>query len=138
MRLAVFDTNVIVSAGLSPDGAPAHLVMGWVLKGHVQLVTCPSVIAEYSEVAARPKFAHYKFPPAWMKELIEDSLQLPNPAPWPWKLPDPDDAIFLALAKTSGAWLVTGNLKHYPENRRGGVTVISPGEYLERLGAVPP
>jgi hypothetical protein len=31
------------------------------------------------------------------------------------------------------AWLVTANLKHYPESGRGGVTVVGPGEYLEGL-----
>lgn len=41
--------------------------------------------------------------------------------------------MFLALAKASGAWLVTGNLKHFPEEARHGVTVAGPGEYLEHL-----
>jgi hypothetical protein len=40
---------------------------------------------------------------------------------------------FLALAHVSGAWLVTGNLKHFPATLRNGVTVISPAEYLVRL-----
>jgi hypothetical protein len=34
----------------------------------------------------------------------------------------------------AGAWLVTGNLKHFPETVRNGVTVLSPSEYLTRLG----
>jgi hypothetical protein len=40
---------------------------------------------------------------------------------------------FLALARSSGAWLVTGNLKHFPEKSGSGVTVVSPTEYLDRL-----
>lgn len=133
MRLAVFDTNVIVSAGLKPGSTPAKLVMDWVLAGQVQLMTCPSVIAEYSEVASRSKFARYGFPPAWLEFLIESSLQLPDPAPWPHVLPDPRDAPFLALAHAAGAWLVTGNLKHFPKAARAGVVVISPAEYLAHL-----
>jgi putative PIN family toxin of toxin-antitoxin system len=136
MRLAVFDTNVIVSAGLKPDSAPAKLVMDWVLAGQVQLVTCPAVIAEYSEVAARSKFARYEFPPAWLELLIESSLQLPDPSPWPHSVPDPKDAPFLALAHAAGAWLVTGNLRHFPESARAGVAVLSPAEYLARLEEV--
>lgn len=31
MRLAVLDTNVIVSAGIKPGSAPATLIMDWVL-----------------------------------------------------------------------------------------------------------
>jgi len=129
----VFDTNVIVSAGLKPGSPPARLVMNWVLPGKVQLVTCQTILAEYREVASRSKFARYQFPPKWLEQLIDDSLEMPEPAAWPHALPDAKDAVFLALAKASGAWLVTGNLKHFPEEAREGVTVIAPGEYLEGL-----
>lgn len=134
MRFAVFDTNVIVSAGLKLGSVPYQLVMDWVLSGQVQLVTCPSVIAEYREVAARSKFARYEFPPAWLELLIESSLQLPDPPPWPNSTPDVKDASFLALAHAAGAWLVTGNLKHFPKPARADVIVLSPAEYLAHLG----
>jgi putative PIN family toxin of toxin-antitoxin system len=134
MRLAVFDTNVIVAAGLKPGNVPAKLVMDWVLAGQVQLVTCQSVIAEYSDVTSRSKFARYGFPPAWLEVLIESSLQLPDPPPWTHSVPDRKDAPFLSLAHAAGAWLVTGNLKHFPETARAGVVVLSPAEYLAHLG----
>lgn len=41
---------------------------------------------------------------------------------------------FLALADAAGAWLVTGNLKHFQVAGRSGVVVISSAEYFERLG----
>ncbi|HEY1649959.1 MAG TPA: PIN domain-containing protein [Terracidiphilus sp.] len=133
MRLAVFDTNVLISAGLKPSSVPAQLVMEWVMEEKVKLVTCPSAIAEYIEVTSRPKFARYDFPPDWLGYLIETSLQLPDPSHWPHRLPDAKDGPFLALAHLAGAWLVTGNLKHFPERIRGGVRVLSPAEYLARL-----
>lgn len=133
MRLVVLDTNVIVSARLSPGGAPATLIMGYVLTGGVQVATCPSVVQEYMEVVHRPKFARFQFPPPWLEALIEDSLQLPDSAAWPIELPDTTDSVFLALAHASGAWLITGNLKHFPKSSRRGVTVISPAEYLADL-----
>jgi predicted nucleic acid-binding protein len=136
MRLAVFDTNVIVSAGLKLGSVPFHLVMDWVLAGQVQFVTCPSIAGEYREVLRRPKFTRHGFPPTWLEQRIEESLRLPDPAPWPHPLPDPKDAPFLALSHASGAWLVTGNLKHFPEVDRYGVTVLSPTEYLAHLGHV--
>ena len=40
---------------------------------------------------------------------------------------------FQALAHVAGAWLVTGNLKHFPAAVRAGVTVLSPTEYLANL-----
>ena len=133
MRLGVFDTNVIVSAGLKLGSVPYQLVMDWSLTGRVQSVTCPLVLEEYREVLWRPKFTRHGFPPTWIENLIAVSLHMPDPLPWPHDLPDPKDAVFLALAKAAGAWLVTGNLKHFPKAARHGVVVVSPGEYLERL-----
>jgi putative PIN family toxin of toxin-antitoxin system len=133
MRLVVLDTNVIVSAAIKPDGAPAKIVLDWVLEGLVQVVTSPILVSEYREVVRRPKFQRYGFPPLWLEFLIEESLWLDEPAPWPLDCPDHKEAPFLALAKASGAWLVTGNLKHFPEDVRGGVRVLLPAEYLGHL-----
>jgi len=105
-----------------------------VLEGQVQVVTSPWVAGEYREVVRRPKFRRYGFPPGWLEFLIEESLRLADPAPWARRGPDPKDMPFLALAHVAGAWLVTGNLKHFPASVRNGVTVISPAEYLGRLG----
>ena len=135
MRLAILDTNIIISAGIQPRGAPFSIVMDWVLDRLVQLITCPSIVSEYREVARREKFKRYGFPPVWLESVIAESLQLPEPEPWPYRCPDPKDAVFLSLANISGAWLVTGNLKHYPENVCQGVRVLSPLEYLAHLRA---
>jgi putative PIN family toxin of toxin-antitoxin system len=134
MRLAVLDTNVVVSAAINAAGAPAKLLMDWVLDGQVQVVTCPSIVAEYQEVVRREKFARYGLPPQWLDSVIDESLHLPEPGKWPHRLPDPKDAAFLALAHKTGAWLITGNLKHYPKAARNGVTVLPPAEYLSHLG----
>jgi len=133
VRLVVLDTNVIVSAGITPEGAPAKLLFEWVLKREVRLVTSPLIVAEYREVVERPKFRRYGFPPLWLEWLIDESLRLQDPEPWPQTMPDPTDLPFIALAHASGAWLVTGNLKHFPENERHGVRVLSPADYLANL-----
>ena len=133
MRLAVLDTNVIVSAGVTPYGAPAKLILDWVLSGQVQVATSPAVVEEYREVVLRPKFRRYGFPPLWLELLIGESLWIPDLESWSKKGPDPSDLPFLALAHAAGAWLVTGNLKHFPETVRNGVTVLSPAEYMAHL-----
>jgi putative PIN family toxin of toxin-antitoxin system len=133
MRLAVFDTNIIVSAGIKREGAPATVVMDWVLDGRVQIVTCPTIVVEYREVVRRAKFLRYDFPPLWLEFLIAESMRLPDPPNWAHPLPDSKDASFLALAHDAGAWLVTGNLRHFPKEARSGVTVLSPADYLRRL-----
>lgn len=113
MRLAVLDTNVIVSAGIKPGSAPAKLVMDWVLGGQIQLVTSPWVKGEYGEVVRHEKFRRYGFPPSWLEFIIEEGLRLADPAAWPKPGPYPKDMPFLALSHVAGAWLVTGKLKHF-------------------------
>lgn len=133
MRLAVLDTNVIVSAGIKPGTAPAQLIMDWVMDGRIQVVTSPAIVREYREVARRPKFRRYGFPPYWLDFLIDESLFLPDPETWSYREPDVTDMPFLALADISGAWLVTGNLRHFPQSIRKDVRVLSPSEYLTHL-----
>lgn len=133
MRLIVLDTNVIVSAGINPVGPPAKIVADLVLSGMIHIVTSPGVAAEYREVVRRAKFHRYAFPPLWLEYLIEESMRLPDPKSWPHACPDPNDTPFIALAHAAGAWLVTGNLKHFPEPVRNGVTVVSPAAYLAHL-----
>ena len=133
MRLAVLDPNIIVSAGIKPEGAPAKLVMDWALDGQMQLVTSPLIVQEYRAVGERPKFHRFGFPPLWLEFLIEDSMRLSDPLHWPHVGPDPRDLPFLARAHSAGAWLVTGNLRHFPEETREGVTVLSPADYLSHL-----
>ena len=55
MFKAVLDTNILVSALLSPAGAPAR-VFDHVLNGDVILCFDSKIILEYREVLARPKF----------------------------------------------------------------------------------
>ena len=137
MRLVVLDTNVLVSAGIKATSAPAQIVMEWVLEGRIQVVTCPWLAGEYREVVRRSKFRKYGFPPPWLDFLLEESLELPDPASWPHAGPDPKDLPVLALAHSAGAWLVTGNLKHFPEAIRGGVKILAPRDYLSHLTGPP-
>ena len=133
MRLIVLDTNVIVSAGITPFGSSAKIVAGLVLRGKVRIVTSPKIATEYREVVRRAKFHRYRFPPLWLEYLIDESLQLPDPDSLSCLCPDPKDTPFISLAHATGAWLVTGNLKHFPESVRNGVIVISPAHYLAHL-----
>ncbi len=133
MRLVVLDTNVIVSAGIKRDSFPARIVRSAIQEANIQVAVSPSIVAEYRRVSRYSKFAQYDFPPEWLEFLIESALRFPDGASWPHSLPDPDDLIFLSLAKTTGAWLITGNLKHYPPRSRGGVIVRSPAEYVAML-----
>lgn len=133
MRLTVLDTNVIVSAGIKPRSYPAQILQAVIQQATIQLAVSPSIAAEYRRVCRYSKFTQYGFPPQWLEFLIENALKFPDGAPWPHPLPDPEDASFLSLADATGAWLITGNLKHYPLKSRGGVVVRTPAKYVATL-----
>ena len=133
MRLVVLDTNVIVSAGIKPMGFPAHIVRNAIQDANIQIAVSPSIVSKYRRVSRYSKFAQYRFPPQWLEFLIEGALRFPDGEPWPHPLPDPDDRCFLSLAHKTGAWLITGNLKHYPAKTRDGVTVHTPVAYVAIL-----
>lgn len=53
---AVFDTNVLVSGFLSPEGPPGRIV-DWLRSGTVRAVVVDGILAEYAEVLHRPELA---------------------------------------------------------------------------------
>lgn len=132
-RLVVLDTNILVSAGLT-QGPPARLVAMTLLR-ELSMILCPGVLQEYLDVMYRPKFQKAGFPPGWLDRLLGLAARMPmDPIAWPHPLPDPKDAIFIALAKATGAVLITGNLKDFPREARHGAAVTSPQEFLKRTG----
>lgn len=133
-RAAVFDINILVSAGLRPDSAVAALVERALMRD-MPIHICPSILAEYEAVLARPKFRRAGFPPVWLPRLVQVAFHEPEPDPWPLPGPDADDLIFLALAKVTGAVLVSGNISDFPSAIRRGVTVMAPGDYLREYPA---
>ena len=134
-RAVVLDTNVVVSAGIHLGG-PSGSIVELVLDGELLMFICPTIIEEYMEVLARKRFAKHLFPPVWLPRLLRvTTLHPADPDPWPVPGPDDDDLVFLALAKSADAILVTGNLKDYPEPICQGVTVLSPREYLDQWRA---
>lgn len=128
-RALVLDTNVLVSAALKPASDVARIVE-FVLLRQAPIHVCPSIMLEYREVLNRPKFRPKGFPPLWLPRLLQVAFHEPEPAPWSFDGPDQDDLVFLSLAKATGAVLVPGNLAHFPENLRDGVSVLSPAAYL--------
>jgi predicted nucleic acid-binding protein len=128
-RALVLDTNILVSAALKPGSDLARIVERVLLR-LVPLYVCPVIVEEYREVLHRPRFRSKGLPPGWLPRLLQLAFHEPEPAPWPVAGPDPDDLVFLALAKASGAVLVTGNLAHFPERIREGVLVQAPAAYL--------
>lgn len=133
MRI-VLDTNVVVSALLT-GGGTADMAVQLVLQGAATLLVDSRVLAEYDEVTARPKFG---FPEPERRAFMEVLTVVAEPVvarPLKLTLPDPDDRIFVEVARAGRAdALVTGNPRHFvPRNGRVGVPVLSPRAFVDLM-----
>jgi len=134
MIAAVFDTNVVVSGILSPDGTPGRLLDA-IVDGLCQPVVSDSIMAEYEVVLCRPKF---NFAPSKIHIILDAigarAVYAPfTPVSRARDLPDQDDIIFLAAAAGLNVPIVTGNLKHFPRKACRNIPVLSPATFLARL-----
>lgn len=127
--LVVLDTNILVSALLTPFGPPAR-VLDLVLSGDLQAAYDDRLLAEYREVLARPKFSFAPEEVAVVLAYLEADGDLVTARPLTCDLPDPDNLPFLEVATQAEAVLITGNTPHYPEALRGGVRVVAPGDFV--------
>ena len=132
---AVIDTNVIVSAMLKKDSMPAQ-VLKEVLVGNINMLVNEEILDEYIEVLSRKKF---RFPIDAVINLITEIKKQAiyvDRTPLDEYMPDPDNAVFYEIVmeerKNVDAYLVTGNLKHFPEKP----FVVTPAEMIEIINKV--
>ena len=130
---AVIDTNVLVSALLSShDDAATVQVVGKLFSGEVIPLFSEEILREYNEVLRRKKF---KFSEALIVELlgvIERCGKMVVPSPTGEILPDMKDLPFyevVAEKRDDDAYLVTGNIKHFPKKP----FIVTANEFLEIL-----
>jgi putative PIN family toxin of toxin-antitoxin system len=127
----VIDTNVLVSAVLTPGGTCDRILRAAV-DGRIRLAWNAPMVAEYRAVLLRPKFG---LSTATVSALLAafgpaDQVSLRDVPP----LPDPDDEVFLAAAlATDDKILVTGNRAHFPAASCSPVRVLSPAEAVQEL-----
>lgn len=114
---AVIDTNVLVSAMLKWKSIPGS-VMELAFDGPIVPIWNEQIVEEYRNVLARPKF-HFT------EEIIRDVLDnirsrgfSVDAESLAIELPDPKDRVFYEVVmekrKTEEAYLVTGNIRHFP------------------------
>lgn len=134
VKQAVIDTNVLVSAGINPSGAPGRVLIA-VERLELQAVISAEVMAEYRDVLTRPRF---RFQPEWIDRLF-DNLEalglLLEPAPIDSVLlPDASDAPFIALARYAGCPVITGNTQHFPA--AAGIVVLTPAGWVAEQSGI--
>ena len=128
----VLDTNVVVSALLSPEGSCAQILQ-LVFSGKIEALVDERILREYETVLPRPELHIETHEVAGALRAIKRNAQSVAPVLLPASLPDPKDTPFLEVAAAAGAILITGNVKHFPKRARAGVTVMTPKEFLDSL-----
>ena len=133
MVRVVLDTNIVVSACLRPEGAPATIVE-LALVGSFTVCLSHDVLWEYREVLARAKFSRQVERIGALLEGIEEVAVVVTPQQRAEVSPDEEDNRLLECAEAAEAdYLVTGNRKHFPKSF-GKTRVVSPLDFLTELG----
>lgn len=131
---AVLDSNVIISALLSPQGAPARVLLAW-YEGRFELVASRMLLGELKRALSYPKLAR-RIPSdeatavlTWLKRdatIVSDPDEEP-----PVRSRDAGDDYLLALAERERAALVSGDRDVLALS--GEVPVFSPNSFLDFL-----
>lgn len=112
-RAIVVDTNIIVSALLSPEGT-AFEFMTRVLDGEYTVLVSEEIFREYEEVLRRDKFGLSEEIVSYILNWFINNTLWVEPRQSCVSMLDEKDRIFYDLAKSCKARLITGNFKHYP------------------------
>lgn len=128
----VIDTNVLVSSLFSPSGMsnPSQVISA-VLVGAITPLYNDEIIEEYRDVLSRDKF---KFNPLLIDNLLsaftEFGINTVRTDAGNETFPDNDDIVFYEVAlSVEDAYLVTGNIKHFPQKP----FVVTPAQMVEIL-----
>jgi putative PIN family toxin of toxin-antitoxin system len=131
---AVLDVNVIISALLSPSGAPARVIRAW-LEGRFELVVSPLLLGELKRALAYPKLRE-RIGVVEARRVLEwfatSALVAEDPRhPPPVRSPDPGDDYLIALAHAERAVLVSGD--QHLLGLEGAIPIHSPARFLVLL-----
>jgi putative PIN family toxin of toxin-antitoxin system len=139
MLRIVLDTDVVVSAFVSPHGASRQLLLA-VLDGRVAMIASASLFLEYEAVLTRPSMlVRIRIDEKSVLEVLDELVDLIVPVglSFQWRLiaADPDDDLVLEAAINGKAEIVASfNIK---DMRAGaeqfGIQVLRPADVLRRL-----
>lgn len=125
---AVFDTNVLVSALMSRRAdSPTVALLDYVVDGRIVLLYNEEILSEYDEVLHRSKFDFSDERIQAVVDLVKTGLLL-EPTESGEAFLDSDDRVFYEVALSKdGAYMVTGNLRHFPKTP----IVVTPAQMMK-------
>ena len=114
---AVIDTNVIVSSMLKHDSIPGKILDYVFAKTIVPLINS-EILNEYSEVLLRNKFGFNNEDIQNLISILKKNSIMIEREQSLEEFIDEDDIVFyeivMSARNTMDAFLITGNIKHYP------------------------
>jgi putative PIN family toxin of toxin-antitoxin system len=115
----VLDTNILISALVKPDGLEAKTV-ALALDGGIVPYVSAELWDEYQEVLFREKFAAFSGG-AWklLAELGPRVARVQPVTKATWSNDEQDNRVLECAAEARAHYLVTGNLRHFPEDWQG-------------------
>lgn len=136
--LVVLDTNVFLSALMSPKGPPSAILLIF-KQGEFDIATSKAQIKEISSVLKRPSLLK-TLPPGTPKEILKFFLAFKNltkiyePKKLFWEFPDKNDHFLLDLAYHSESnFLVSGDKRLLALSIIGPCKIISPRDFLNKI-----
>jgi putative PIN family toxin of toxin-antitoxin system len=128
MQRVVIDTNILVSALITPDGIPAR-IFDAVLNGMLTMCFDIRILVEYKDVLSRRKFDFDEEENRRILETLSEKGMSVIAKPSFVAMPDENDRKFYDVAVFCDAVLITGNLKHYPREP----FIVSPRDFLQNI-----
>lgn len=105
MTRVVIDPGVLVSAFIFLKKAAPALLVDAVLDGNLDVLVCPALIAELTDVLGREKFAAHTAEgraTAYIVTLCDQATIVEDAAPGSARAADADDDYLIALAQAHG------------------------------------
>jgi putative PIN family toxin of toxin-antitoxin system len=135
MIRAVVDTNVLVSALLSPAGNEALILLA-IQHGMIEPCFSADIMAEYLAVLRRPRFAFGPDELESVHRLFQEKglCVEPDASSAAFTSPDPADTKFLRCALTINApFIITGNKRDFPDAPYGETQVVNAAELIDQI-----
>jgi putative PIN family toxin of toxin-antitoxin system len=125
----VLDTNILVSACWKPGGNEAEVARLATTGGITPCVSLP-VLAEYHDVLSRRKLSGISALAAELLASLERAaLTVEAGAPVHASVDDDDNRFLECVDSAHAGFLITGNLRHYPEVW-GGARIVNARTFL--------
>ena len=135
MKRVVLDTNVLLSALISPV-SPSGEIYGLWLERKIRVVTATEQLDEILRVTRYPRIRAMLHPAlaGRLVNRLRDVAVLVEPLPVVDRSPDPDDNYLLAIAEAGQAhYLVTGDKPVLGLKKHKSTAIIAPAALVRLL-----